>query len=847
MKLLRRMKLRSYLIALVVAALLPPVIFASVMIVALGREQREKLESTLVDEARALSLTIDHELEASIRSLQVLATSEELESGNLKRLYQEAAKVVKTQHYWNSIALSDESGRLLFTLRRPFGFRSPGLSNDPERLRVIETGKSSVSNLFVGRITQAPLTAVTVPVFLNGKVKYTLGASLFPRDLLQLVSQHMIHPDWTATVIDRNANIIVRSKDFDRFLGKTAMPLFAAKSRESREGAWREVDRDGSELVAGFHRSELSGWSVKLAIPVSIAEAPYRKSLAFVTLGSALFLLLGLALAAFIARRISDPITALSRSAEALGRGEIPQIPAFPIVEVNNVARVIEDTAVKRQQAEELRSQLVAIVESSHDAIVGRKLDGTITSWNNGAEKVFGYRPEEAIGRSITMLFPADQVDVVMRNSEAIKQGRTIGSYEGVRLRKDGERIHVSATVSPVKDERGNTIGVASIARDITERKRAGDELRRQKEILQQIFDCIPVMINFVDAHGRIKLVNREWERTIGWTVEEIKKQNLDIFAECYPHPEYRQEVLRFVAESNGEWRDFKPKVRDGRTIDTTWAIVHLSDGTSVGIGKDTSDRTRTEEELRTSREQLRALAAYLQSVREEERTRIARELHDEIGQALTGIKLSLVTAIRRSRDGAESGLGQALALANELIGKVRDLSLELRPAMLDDLGLLAALRWHFERYTAQFNVKVNFKHTGLDGRRFGAETETAAYRIIQEALTNVARHAGVDRVEVDVHADEGAVRIRIQDFGAGFDPYSLPFSDRVGLSGMRERANMLAGWLKIESAPGSGTLLIAELPLKEAAPGNHHPAVDYWERQRAREVVESNGGKNGS
>jgi PAS domain S-box-containing protein len=192
-----------------------------------------------------------------------------------------------------------------------------------------------------------------------------------------------------------------------------------------------------------------------------------------------------------------------------------------------------------------------------------------------------------------------------------------------VRVRKAGGRIHVSATVSPVKDESGNTIGVASIARDITERKRAEDEIRSQKEILQQIFDHVPVMLNFVDERGRIIMVNREWERTLGWTLEEIQKEQLDIFAECYPHPEYRQTVLQFLAESDGEWHDFKPRVKDGRIIDTTWAIVRLSDGTSIGIGKDVTDRKRAEKELRISRERLRSLAAYLQSVREEERTRI--------------------------------------------------------------------------------------------------------------------------------------------------------------------------------------------------------------------------------
>lgn len=232
------------------------------------------------------------------------------------------------------------------------------------------------------------------------------------------------------------------------------------------------------------------------------------------------------------------------------------------------------------------------------------------------------------------------------------------------------------------------------------------------------------------------------------------------------------------------------------------------------------AERKRAGEELRASRERLRALAEYLQSVREEERTRIARELHDEIGQALTGIKLALERSVRAQGNPA---LAQALAVANDLIGQVRDMSLELRPAMLDDIGLLAALRWHFDRYTKQTKIKVDFKRSGLDERRFGPEIETAAYRIVQESLTNVARHGGIDKVEVGVWADETLLRIRIKDSGVGFDPASLPFGATGGLSGMRERAGALKGRVEIESAPGAGTLLTAELPLTTRVSAGAH------------------------
>jgi signal transduction histidine kinase len=231
-------------------------------------------------------------------------------------------------------------------------------------------------------------------------------------------------------------------------------------------------------------------------------------------------------------------------------------------------------------------------------------------------------------------------------------------------------------------------------------------------------------------------------------------------------------------------------------------------------IFRDITERKRAEEELLRSREQLRNLAAYLESVREDERTRIARELHDEIGQALTGIKLILERSMGEQTVSGAADLAQALALANELIGRVRDLSLELRPAMLDDLGLMAALRWHFERYTAQCKIAVNFEHASIEGRRFPGAIETAAYRIVQEALTNVARHADVEQIEVRIEAAGGILRIHVQDRGGGFDPESVSGGVSGGLYGMRERAILLGGALTISSAAGSGTLLVVELPL---------------------------------
>ena len=195
-------------------------------------------------------------------------------------------------------------------------------------------------------------------------------------------------------------------------------------------------------------------------------------------------------------------------------------------------------------------------------------------------------------------------------------------------------------------------------------------------------------------------------------------------------------------------------------------------------------------------------------------RDNIARELHDEIGQHLTGINLLLGTVDHLSVEGAVKRLKEVRVLVDGLVARVRDVSLDLRPAMLDDFGVLTALSWLFGRYTAQTGIKVTFKHGALQ-QRFRAEQETAVYRIVQEALTNVARHAGVDSVNVDAWADDGILGVSITDQGTGFDVDAVLANGITGgLAGLRERAMLLGGRLAVESRPGAGTRLIAKLPL---------------------------------
>jgi PAS domain S-box-containing protein len=218
-------------------------------------------------------------------------------------------------------------------------------------------------------------------------------------------------------------------------------------------------------------------------------------------------------------------------------------------------------------------------------------------------------------------------------------------------------------------------------------------------------------------------------------------------------------------------------------------------------------------EQVRGARERLQVLSGQVLQAQEAERRAIARELHDEIGQRLTGLSLLL-----SNQHPAPDQLTDAQAIVRDLIARLRNLSLDLRPTILDDLGLLPALVWLFERYTAQTNVSVQFEQRLPEEQRFDPDVETSAYRIVQEALTNVARHAGVRAVTVRLWMDVDTLWVVVADQGRGFDPQTVDLRSSSGFTGMQERAALLAGQLTIESAVGTGTRLTAILPLHSDA-----------------------------
>jgi PAS domain S-box-containing protein len=360
-------------------------------------------------------------------------------------------------------------------------------------------------------------------------------------------------------------------------------------------------------------------------------------------------------------------------------------------------------------------------------------------------------------------------------------------------------------------------------------RQRVPSALRESEERYRQLVELSPDGI-LIHANGNVRFANRgladllrvrDAAELVGIPVMEIV------------HPDSREAVRERIKQLRDgatalPWLEQKLVRKDGSIVEVEaaarpfiWKGRHAIQVILRDITlRKQADKERDElfHQVESARGRLEVLSRRLVEVQEAERRRIARELHDHVGQELTALKLNLDRCATVCAE-ASQPIEEAQARVNQLVNLVRQLSLDLRPTMLDDLGLLPALHWHLDRYTAMSGVRVNFKHSGVSERRFPTEIETAAYRVVQEALTNVVRHAHSQEVTIRVWASDTSLSVQVEDRGIGFDPeVALSARTSSGLSGMRERAALLGGRILIESGPDSGTHLTADFPINGKA-----------------------------
>ncbi len=450
--------------------------------------------------------------------------------------------------------------------------------------------------------------------------------------------------------------------------------------------------------------------------------------------------------------------------------------------------REVESRRVRREAEERLAvtdANFRRVIANSADGILIVTADGLVRFANPAAEVLFGRAAADLTGTALD--FPlGDGIEI-----DLFREGG----------RKATVEMRIVAT-----DWEGAPARLATL-RDVTRRNEALLALRRSEGRLQLLLKQIPCVLWTLDNRFRFtSFTGSELETVgvgansdiVGMTLQEFFQEKDPEFA---PYAAARRALQGDPStyELDRGRRTFYSSIEPLRDPDNRITGV-------IGVTLDITAQKHVEK-------QLRSLSRRLTTAQETERRAIARELHDEIGQLLTALKLCLDKAAAGGIEEHVLEIAEAREALRELVARVRSMSLELRPPMLDDLGLLPTLLWHFRRYGAQTGIQVQFRHRGLR-KRMPADVVTAAYRIVQEALTNVARYARVDRVSVAVHAEQDALIIEVEDRGAGFDPDRVTLTSS-GVNGMRERALSLDGRLLVQSKPGEGTCVMAELPLR--------------------------------
>lgn len=446
-----------------------------------------------------------------------------------------------------------------------------------------------------------------------------------------------------------------------------------------------------------------------------------------------------------------------------------------------------------------------------------------ITKVNDAMLAQYGARREDLLGRTPAMLFAHDPAGGKAVWREFFDAGRL--HNETHERKVDGTPIWIEGDYICLYDAVGRIVGHFGIQRDITERKRADEALRFSEDKFAKAFRSSPLRVSITTlADGRFVEVNDTFLHDHGLTRAQVigrTAEELGLLAD----PADRRELIDAL-EREGVVRDFEVagKLRDGRAqvISLSAEVIQVGGEPCVlAVGADVTARKEAEEKARRSRRELRALAARLESVREEERTRIAREIHDELGQALTGLKIDLAWLKRRVDDRPESleRVQSILGRIDGTIDSVRRIATELRPSVLDHLGLVAAVEWQaqeFERRTGiMTTVKVQSDHPALDDAR-----ATTVFRILQETLTNVARHARATRVTISLIITAADLALDVKDNGRGITDAEIAAPRSLGLVGLRERAIACGGTLTIRGEPDRGTHVAVRIRLI----GTPHP-----------------------
>ena len=477
------------------------------------------------------------------------------------------------------------------------------------------------------------------------------------------------------------------------------------------------------------------------------------------------------------------------------------------------VFTVIIRDITERKQAEEARFRHAAIVESSDDAIVSLDLDGVITSWNLGAQRMYGYTESEALGRQVAMMIPPE-----LREQEAgilrrLGSGERIERHETVRLAKDGKRIDVSLTISPLRDPTGKIFGASKIARDITLTLKGEAALRESEERFRLVANLAPVMIWMAGPDKLYTYFNEPWLKFTGRSIhaelgngwaESVHADDLAAFLEKYTSAFDRREPFEM---------EYRLRRHDGeyRWVLDLGVPRFQQDGSFAGYIGSCIDVT----ERKLAEESISDMSRRLIEAQEQERTWIARELHDDINQRIT---LVLVNLERLQKDfplppAVMQRMSEIQEHLSSLGSDIQALSHHLHSSKLEYLGLVTAAASFCKELSQEHGVEVGF-HSESVPKQLPQEVALCLFRVLQESLQNAVKHSGSKHFEVCLKGTPSEIQLAVCDSGVGFDPDEVISGRGLGLTSMKERLKLVHGKLSVDSHLGLGTVIRASVPL---------------------------------
>ena len=473
----------------------------------------------------------------------------------------------------------------------------------------------------------------------------------------------------------------------------------------------------------------------------------------------------------------------------------------------------ISEKIKSQKELFESEQKFRTLVQQASDGIIITDEDGNFIEINESAAALTGYKKQELNTMNIDdILFEEGGIKRPLRYN-AMANGAVVISEHFIR-RKGGKMINVEVSAKQLSDGR-----FQRILRDITERTHAEDALRASEKKYRLLFNDnpLPMWINS-QADNNFIDVNKAALVAYGYSKKEFLRMKLSDLDSCN-----NSLKKHFPIEKKGNTKIdivYEHKKKSGQIIKVdilTHDIIYEGKAAILSLANDITAKFEAEESLQKSNDALRDLASHLETVRENERIHMAREIHDELGQQLTGLKMDISWLSRKikSEDEAVSKkMKDAIALIDRTVITVRRIATELRPSILDDLGLIAAMEWQSEEFEKRSEIKSIFK-SNVSQLELNADVATAVFRIFQESLTNVLRHSKATEVISFFRLENYIITLFIEDNGIGFKEHEIENKKTLGLLGMKERIQLINGKYEINGNTGKGTSVIITVPLK--------------------------------